>query len=130
MFLTEKYLTNSDRNHVMSVQQEYDEIIDTLGGAGAAFYKFFAAFSARGNVVKFGPKVSATYPDEDVVSELRSYIRMQKEWIRESRRPLKEMEQRMWWMTCKLFEYGIFSNSDHQYIMKWYSLCSDQLTSP
>ena len=114
----------------MLLQQEYDEITDTLGGPGAAFYKFFAAFSAKGNSIKFGPRVTAVGLDEDVVSEFRIYIKTQKEWIREERRPLKEMEQRMWWMTCKLFEHAIFSVSDHQYVMKWYSLCSDQLTSP
>jgi len=112
------------------LQQEYDEIIGALGGPGAAFYKFFAAFSARGNVIRFGPKVSATLLDEDIVSEFRSYIKLQKEWVRESHRPPKEMEQRMWWITCKLFEQGVFSTAEHQYIMKWYSLCSDQLTSP
>jgi hypothetical protein len=114
----------------MLLQQEYDEIIDALGGPGAGFYKFFSAFSAKGTVIKFGSRVSAIVLDETVVSEFRSYIKTQKEWVRESRRPLKEMEQRMWWMVCKLFEHDIFSVSDHQYIMKWYSLCSDQLTSP
>lgn len=114
----------------MLLQQEYDEITDTLGGPGAAFYKFFAAFSAKGNLVKFGPRVTAVGLDENVVSEFRIYVKTQKEWIREERRPLKEMEQRMWWMVCKLFEHAIFSTPDHQYVMKWYSLCSDQLTSP
>lgn len=112
------------------IQQEYDEITDTLGGPGAGFYKFFAAFSAKGSTIKFGARTTAVGLDEGVVSEFRSYIKTQKEWIREKRHPLKEMEQRMWWMVCKLFEYDIFSVSDNQYVMKWYSLCSDQLTSP
>ena len=112
------------------LQQEYDEIIDTLGGPGAAFYKFFAAFNAKGSVIKFGGRTSAVGIDEDVVSEFRGYIKTQKEWIRLSRRPSKEMEQRMWWLVCKLFEYDVFSPADQQYVMKWYSLCSDQLTNP
>lgn len=111
-------------------QQEYDEIVDALGGPGAAFYKFFAAFSAKGNLIKFGARVSAVVLDEDIVSEFRAHIKGQKEWIRETRRPAKEMEQRMWWMVCKLFEHDVFSIADQQYVMKWYSLCSDQLTNP
>jgi len=114
----------------MLLQQEYDEITDTLGGPGAAFYKFFASFSAKGSVLKFGGRVSAVGLDEEVVNEFRAYIKTQKEWIRESKRPLKEMEQRMWWMVCKLFEYDLFSIPDHQYVMKWYAICSDQFTSP
>ncbi len=112
------------------IQQEYDEIIDALGGPGAAFYKFFAAFSAKGNVIKMGTRISAVGLDEDVVSEFRAYIKMQKEWVREARRPPKEMEQRMWWMVCKLFDHDVFSISDHKYVMSWYSICSDQFTNP
>lgn len=112
------------------LQQEYDEITDTLGGQGAAFYKFFAAFSAKGSTIKFGGRTSAVGLDEDNVAEFRSYIKTQKEWVREQKRPLKEMEQRMWWLVCKLFEYDMFTVRDHQYIMQWYQVCSDQLTSP
>jgi hypothetical protein len=110
----------------MLLQQEYDEIIDALGGPGAGFYKFFSAFSAKGTVIKFGSRVSATVLDEDVVSEFRSYIKVQKEWIREERRPRKEMEQRMWWLLCKLMDYDVFSVRDHQYAVSWYQVCSDQ----
>jgi hypothetical protein len=110
----------------MLLQQEYDEIIDALGGPGAGFYKFFSAFSAKGTVIKFGSRVSATVLDEDVVSEFRSYIKAQKEWIREERRPRKEMEQRMWWLLCKLMDYDVFSVRDHQYAVSWYQVCSDQ----
>ena len=112
------------------IQQEYDEITDTLGGPGAAFYKFFSVFSARGTLIKFGQKTSAVVMDEDVVSDFRSYIKLQKEWIREQRRPLKEMEQRMWWMVCKLFDHDVFSIPDHKYVMSWYSICSDQFSAP
>ena len=110
----------------MLLQQEYDEIIDALGGPGAGFYKFFSAFSAKGTSIKFGGKVSAVVLDEDVVSEFRSYIKAQKEWIREERRPRKEMEQRMWWLLCKLMDYDVFSARDHQYAVSWYQVCSDQ----
>jgi len=114
----------------MLLQQEYDEIIDALGGPGAGFYKFFSAFSAKGTSIKFGPRVTSVSLDEEIVSEFRSYIKTQKEWVRETRRPTKEMEQRMWWMVCKLLEHDVFSTYDHQYVMKWYSICSDQFTSP
>jgi hypothetical protein len=111
----------------MLLQQEYDEIVDALGGPGAAFYKFFAAFSAKGSVIKFGARTSSFNANEDVVSEFRSYIKSQKEWVRESRRPAKEMEQRMWWMVCKLMEHDVFSSRDHQCVVSWYQICSDQL---
>jgi hypothetical protein len=114
----------------MLLQQEYDEIIDALGGPGAAFYKFFAAFSAKGTVIKFGGRISAVGLEEETVDEFRSFIKTQKEWVREARRPPKEMEQRMWWMVCKLFDYNVFSIPDHKYVMSWYSICSDQFSAP
>jgi hypothetical protein len=108
------------------IQQEYDEIKDALGGPGAGFYKFFAAFSAKGTSIKFGARVEATNLDTEIVSEFRSYIKLQKEWIRETRRPVKEMEHRMWWLLCKLMEHAVFSARDHQYAVSWYQVCSDQ----
>ena len=108
------------------LQQEYDEIIDALSGPGAAFYKYFAAFSAKGTSIKFGPRIEASNVDSDVVSEFRTYIKAQKEWIRESRRPRKEMEQRMWWILCKLMDYDVFSSRDYQHVVAWYQVCSDQ----
>jgi len=108
------------------LQQEYDEIIDVLEGPGAAFYKFFSSFSAKGTVIKLGARIVSVGVDEDVVSEFRAYIKQQKEWIRESRRPRKEMEQRMWWLLCKLMDYDVFSSRDHAYAVSWYQVCSDQ----
>ena len=110
----------------MSLQQEYDEITDTLGGAGAGCYKFFAAFSAKGSVIKFGSRISAVGLDEEVVSEFRTYIKTQKEWVRESRRPCKEMEQRMWWLLCKFMDYDVFPSREYGHIVAWYQICSDQ----
>lgn len=108
------------------IQQEYDEIIDALSGPGAAFYKYFAAFSAKGTSIKFGPRIEAPNVDPEVVAEFRTHIKSQKEWIREIRRPRKEMEQRMWWMLCKLMEHDVFSSRDYQCIVSWYQVCSDQ----
>jgi hypothetical protein len=108
------------------IQQEYDEIVDALSGPGAAFYKFFAAFAAKGASIKFGPRIESQNLDADVVAEFRAYIKSQKEWIRESRRPRKEMEQRMWWLLCKLMEHDAFSSRDHAYAVSWYQVCSDQ----
>lgn len=108
------------------IQQEYDEITDTLGGPGAAFYKYFAAFSAKGSTMKMGARIVAVGLNEDVVSEFRAYIKSQREWIREERRPRKEMEQRMWWLLCKLMEYDVFSARDYAYALSWYQVCSDQ----
>lgn len=108
------------------IQQEYDEITDTLGGPGAAFYKYFAAFSAKGTSIKFGSRIEAANVDADTVAEFRAYIKGQREWIREARRPRKEMEQRMWWLLCKLMEYDVFSARDYAHAVSWYQVCSDQ----
>lgn len=112
------------------IHQEYEEGFDTLGPQGAVFFKFFSLFSAKEDTVKFGRNIIDDEVEPKVVAELRAYLKEQKEWIREERRPHHELSRRMWWIVEKIIEYGIFSSSDQKHVMIWLDICLDRITSP
>lgn len=110
-----------------AIHQEYEEGFDTLGPQGAVFFKFFSLFSAKDGTVKFGPKIIDGHLDPEIVGELRAYLKEQKEWIRTERRPFREMTRRMWWLTQKIVEYGVFSSLEQKHVMLWLDTCLDQI---
>jgi len=113
-----------------AIHQEYEEGFDTLGPHGAVFFKFFSLFSAKEDTVKFGRNIVDDEVEHKVVAEIRAYLKEQKEWIREERRPPHEMRRRMWLIVEKIIEYGIFTSSDQKHVMIWLDICLDQVTSP
>ena len=110
-----------------AIHREYVEGFDTLGPQGAVFFKFFSLFSAKEDTVKFGRNIMDDEIDQKVVSEIRFYIKQQREWIREERRPAHEMRRRMWCIVEKIIEYGLFSSSDQKHVMIWIDICLDKI---
>lgn len=113
-----------------AIHQEYEEGFDTLGPAGAVFFKFFTLFSAKDDTVKFGRKIIDDTVDQKVVSEIRYYLKVQREWIRDENPSPAEMARRMWWIVEKILEYGIFTTSDQKHVMIWLDICLNRLTNP
>jgi hypothetical protein len=112
------------------IHQEYEEGFDTLGPAGAVFFKFFSLFSAKDDTVKFGRNIADDEVEPKAVAEIRAYLKQQKEWVREERRLPVEMSRRMWWIVEKIIEYGVFTSSDQKHIMIWLDICLDRITNP
>ena len=116
-----------------AIQEEYETGIETLGFPGMVYYKFLSMFSVKvskddsPSTVSFGTLVPATL-DNETASTLRSYIKQQKEWLRNEKQTNKaEMRRRIWWVVQKILDYKVFAEKGQCYIMFWLDKCDDQL---
>ena len=117
------------------LSQEYAEGYEALGHKGLVFYKFMSMVSVKIReeeaVIKFGPLLACSYSNIPNAELLRSYLKEQKEWIREQGKdaPVREMTRRMWWLMQKMIDFGIWTIQDQKYIVYWYDTCTEQFTT-
>jgi hypothetical protein len=110
-----------------AIQEEYETGIETLGFPGMVYYKFLSMFSVKSGTVSFGTLPPAEI-DPETASTLRSYIKQQKEWLRNEKQTNKaEMRRRIWWVVQKILDYKVFAEKGQCYIMFWLDKCDDQL---
>jgi hypothetical protein len=116
-----------------AIQEEYLSGIDMLGFPGMVYFKFLSMFSVRvskdesPSTISFGVTAPATL-DQETASLLRSYIKEQKEWLRQEKRTNRtEMRQRIWWIVQKILDYKLFTEKGQCYMMYWLDKCDDQL---
>jgi hypothetical protein len=117
------------------LSQEYAEGYEALGHRGLVFYKFMSMVSVKIReeeaLIKFGPLLTCTYSNVPNAELLRSYLKEQKEWIREQgdKASVREMTRRMWWLLQKMIDFGIWTIQDQKYIVYWYDTCTEQFTT-
>lgn len=116
-----------------AIEEEYASGIETLGFPGMVYYKFLSMFQVKvskddsPSTVSFGIVTPANI-DTESASTLRSYIKQQKEWLRQEKRTNRaEMRQRIWWIVQKLLDYKLFTEKGQCYMMYWLDKCDDQL---
>jgi hypothetical protein len=116
-----------------AIEEEFTSGVETLGFPGMVYYKFLSMFSVKvskddsPSTVSFGTLVPATL-DNETASTLRSYIKQQKEWLRNEKQTNKaEMRRRIWWVVQKILDYKLFPERGQCYIMFWLDKCDDQL---
>jgi hypothetical protein len=97
-----------------AIEEEFTSGVETLGFPGMVYYKFLSMFSVKvskddsPSTVSFGTLVPATL-DNETASTLRSYIKQQKEWLRNEKQTNKaEMRRRIWWVVQKILDYKLF----------------------
>lgn len=109
------------------IEEEYTSGIESLGFPGMVYYKFLSMFQVKGGTIAFGVLTPAEI-DPEVASTLRSYIKLQKEWLRAEKRTNRaEMRQRIWWVVQKVLDYKLFKEREQCYMMYWLDKCDDQL---
>ena len=116
-----------------AIEEEYTSGIEALGFPGMVYYKFLSMFQVKvskdetPSTVSFGVLTPSTISQEEA-STLRSYIKLQKEWLRAEKRTNKaEMRQRIWWVVQKVLDYKLFKEREQCYMMYWLDKCDDQL---
>ena len=117
----------------MNLDAEYKDFFENLGDAGTYTYKFFDLFRVNlGNgegengekLVKglhWGKEASDDALTDEQLRELKTYLKVQKSWIRKEKTSInkKECRRRMWFLTQKLIEYGAFCRADRRDIINW-----------
>lgn len=110
-----------------AIEEEYTSGIETLGFPGMVYYKFLSMFQVKAGTISFGV-VAPVEIDPEIASTLRSYIKQQKEWLRQEKRTNRaEMRQRIWWVVQKVLDYKLFNEKGQCYMMYWLDKCDDQL---
>jgi hypothetical protein len=116
-----------------AIQEEYISGMQTLGFPGMVYYKYLSMFSVKvskddsPSTVSFGTLTPVTL-DTETASTLRSYIKQQKEWLREEQQTNKaELRRRIWWIVQKILDYKLFTEKGQCYMMYWLDKCDDQL---
>lgn len=110
---------------------EYEEGVDALGIAGTIYFKFLSLFSVkiRGEdecIVKFGSLFTNTSLRN--AEDLKSFLKEQKEWVRETRGKFPtEMRMRLWWVVQKCLDLGLFTASEQKFIILWLDGCNEQI---
>ncbi len=110
------------------MQEEYDLIFESLGDAGAAFFKFFDLFRVNlgdadgiSKGVHYGKDCSCYSATDDQLKQLKNYLKAQKSWIKihEKKASPAECRRRMWFWTQKLKEWNLFDMRTRRDIMYW-----------
>lgn len=116
-----------------AIEDEYTSGIETLGFPGMVYFKFLSMFQVKvskddsPSTVSFGVVTPANL-DTESAATLRSYIKQQKEWLRQEKRTNRaEMRQRIWWVVQKILDYKLFTEKGQCYMMYWLDKCDDQL---
>ena len=105
---------------------EYDEGLATLSFPAMVYYKFLSTFHVDDTTLSFGVVKTSVPPD--VSAEFRSYLKGQKRWVRDTKRPPRqEIRQRMWWIVQKIVDAKVFTESQQKYIMCWQESCDSQM---
>ena len=124
----------------MDITEEYEDIFNTLGDHGSAFFKFFDLFRANlgdgegqdgEKLVKglhYGKDCSDSKLSDTQLKELKNYLKTQRTWIRKQSEKVtpKETRRRMWFWTQKLIEFGAFNTSTRRDIITWMDICMDR----
>ena len=110
---------------------EYEEGIDALGVAGSIYYKYLSLFSVKLRegedcIVRFGSLYTNTSLRN--AEDLKSYLKEQKEWVRETRGKFpNEMRMRLWWVVQKCLDLGLFTPSEQKFLILWLDGCNEQI---
>lgn len=108
------------------IDLEYESGLERLGFPGMVYFKFLSMFRVKDTSVSFGVLTDGEVSPA-VVESLRTYFKQQKEWVRETPRPAKEIRQRLWWVVQKILDFKVFTEYGHRYLMFWHDSCDDQL---
>jgi len=110
------------------MQEEYDLMFESLGDAGAAFFKFFDLFKVNlgdaegiSKGVHYGKDCSCIKATDDQLKQLKNYLKAQKSWIKihEKKASPTECRRRMWFWVQKLKEWNLFDMRTRRDIMYW-----------
>jgi hypothetical protein len=119
----------------MDYQTEYDDMFATLGDHGAAFFKFFDLFrvclgdgEGLTKGLHYGKDCSDTKLSDEVLRELKSFLKTQRTWLRKApeKATPNETRRRMWFWTQKLIEIGAFDRSIRRDIVTWMDICIER----
>jgi hypothetical protein len=108
--------------------EEYEEGLETLGDAGLAFFKFFQSFTVKDTTIRYGKRMVDTSVSEETARDVKEYIREQKQWILLNKKSAdrKELRRRMWWLSQKFLDVGVFSATEQHIISCWLDTCLDR----
>jgi hypothetical protein len=104
-----------------ALQREYEEGMNILGESRMKFYKCFDLFSFdNGNEIHFGDNIATLCEDKSHYDTLKEYIKEQKKWVRsEEAIPDAELHRRLWWLSYKILQFGLFSPTEARLILQW-----------
>jgi hypothetical protein len=110
-----------------TLQQEYEEGMQALGGPRMKFYKCLSLFSfENGNEVHFGQNIACYIHERDKYEQLKEYVKEQKKWVRspdEAAQDPTALSYRLWWFCQKLLEYSSFTSAEFRTILQWVEFC-------
>ena len=115
--------------------EEYQQIFDELGDAGAAFFKFFDSF--RINVgdgdnfprsLQYGKDCTWNGGTNEELRQLKNFWKAQKSWLRKEGKNVSaaECRRRMWFWVCKLKEINAFDLRTRRDILYWMDTCMER----
>jgi len=104
----------------MSFYEEYNSFFKELGPVGTAGYKFFDAFriNAEEKTISFHKDYEAVIEDENLLNEIRNFLKQEKKLIRTLQKDIDKKE-----LDMKLQENGIFIPSERKYILIYADFC-------
>jgi hypothetical protein len=117
------------------LMDEYKQMFDELGDAGAAFFKFFDSFrinlgDGEGLVrgLHYGKDCSWYQGTDEELRQLKTYWKAQKSWLRKEGKNVSPIEcrRRMWFWISKLKEYNAFDLRIRRDILYWMDTCIER----
>lgn len=118
-------------------QEEYQDYYQGLGEPGMVFLMFLNAWSVKipgaeeedqEATVKFGKRIEDEEVPRELAFQLRKWLKEQKTWIRKEQKSASysEIKRRLWWLSAKMIEYGIFQDREQRTVMVWMDMCMDR----
>jgi hypothetical protein len=122
---------------VPDFQEEYQDYYQGLGEPGMVYLMFLNAWSVKipgeeeedqEATVKFGKRIEDEEVPRELAFQLRKWLKEQKTWIRKEQKSASysEIKRRLWWLSAKMIENGIFQDREQRTVLVWMDMCMDR----